>query len=416
MTTPTTARPYHEVDISSTDFWSRPFVERDHELAKLRKERQLTWHPPLTGKIEYPEDGFWAAVRHEDIAYVSKNHELFSSARGAALPPMPPEPQRQTSFFLAMDPPEHTRYRRIISSAFTPKAVARIREIIEANAREIVDDLVGAGDIDFVDRCAALLPMRTVSDMIGIPKSEREDVRRAGHKAFAGPGPDDGDVDPGAFFLEQLTTLRDAAVRLAQERRNNPTDDLMSSIVHAEVDGHRLTDDEVGSFMFLLSSAGNDTTKQTTSITTWALEQNPDQKRWLREDFDARIDTAIGEFIRYATPVLDFGRVATEEAQIGDVTVQKGDKIGLLYCSGNRDESVFDDPHSFDLSRSPNPHQGFGGGGVHYCLGNQIARTQLRAIFSELFTKVPDLEVTGEPEWIRGNNFVNGIEHLPVRV
>ena len=416
MTVESSERAYHKIDISSDEFWSRSFVERDDAFAQLRRAGEITWHPPLTAKLPYEEPGFWAIVRHEDIAYVSQNHELFSTAQGVGLPPMPPESARQVSFFLAMDPPQHTRYRKIIGSAFTPKAARRIRSIVEGNAREIVDDMVGAGEIDFVDHCAALLPMRTVSDMIGIPRSERERVRRAGHKAFSGPQDEDGDVDPAAFFVEQMTILHEAAIELAQFRRKKPADDLMSSIVHSEVDGERLTDEEIGAFMFLLASAGNDTTKQATSISTWALSKHPEQKKWLLDDFDGRITMAMEEFVRYASPVLDFARVATQDTKIGDVTIKEGDKLGLFYCSSNRDESVFDEPHQFDLSRFPNPHQGFGGGGVHYCLGNQIAKTELQAIFSELFTRLPNLEVTGEPEWLSGNNFVNGIEHLPVRV
>jgi cytochrome P450 len=413
---PINPRPYHELDVSSDEFWNRSFEDRDTTFAALRESQTLTWHEPLSSPWPHEEQGFWAATRHADIAYVSKNHALFSSAQGAGLGPMPAEMQRPIAFFLMMDPPEHTRYRQLIGSAFTPKAVAQIQSIIEANAKEIVDDLVGAGEFDFVERCSALLPMRTVADMIGVPKSEREAVRKAAHRAFTGPMPEDGDVDAPTFMGEQLMVLRGTAIDLANDRRKNPQDDLMTNIVQAEIDGHRLTDEEIGAFMWLLSTAGNDTTKQTTSICIWALSQNPDQLKWLMEDFDGRINTAVEEFVRYASPVLDFGRVATEDTQIGDVVVKEGEKVGLFYCSGNRDESVFQNAAALDLSRFPNLHQGFGGGGIHYCLGNQIARTQLKLIFREVLTRLPNLEVLGEPEWLRGNSFVNGIEHMTVRV
>jgi cytochrome P450 len=200
---------------------------------------------------------------------------------------------------------------------------------------------------------------------------------------------------------------------LAQHRREHPADDLMTSIVEAEVDGNRLTDEQVGAFLILLSTAGNDTTKQTTSHIIKALAENPDQQAWLIEDFDGRIKPATEEFVRYATPVMNFARHATEDTVIGDQPIAKGEKVAIFYCSGNRDETVFDDPDRFDLTRWPNPHQGFGGGGVHYCLGHFVAKTQLRCIFSELFTKLPNLEV-GEPVYLE-SNFVHGIKSLPVR-
>jgi cytochrome P450 len=220
-------------------------------------------------------------------------------------------------------------------------------------------------------------------------------------------------VDPMAFLHEQIDVLRHTAMEIARDRRRNPKDDLMTSIVQAEVEGNRLTDDQIGGFMILLSTAGNDTTKQTTTQAVWALSRNPDQKRWLIEDFDGRINSSIEEFVRFATPVLDFARTVVTETAVAGTTLRAGDKVGIFYCSANRDESKFERPHEFLLGRSPNPHVGFGGGGVHYCLGNAVAKTQLRSMFRELLTRVPNMEV-GEPEWLLPNSFVNGIRRLPV--
>ncbi|MFF3372132.1 cytochrome P450 [Streptomyces sp. NPDC002680] len=408
-------RPYHELDISSPAFWGRTFDERETTFARLRAEGGLTWHEPM-GAYPGGESGFWAVTRHEDIVAVSRNHDVFSSAEGVSVPPMPKEAARETSFFLVMDPPEHMSFRRLIAAAFTPKQVARIQAQIETDARDIVGGLVGAGEIDFVSSCSAVLPMRTVSDMIGIAPGDREAVTHAAEVLFAGPSEEDlaAGVDGLALVRRQVDVLREAAVEIARDRRRRPKDDLMTNIVQAEVDGRRLTDEEIGAFMVLLSTAGNDTTKQTASHTVLALARNPEQKEWLLADWPARIGTAVEEFVRFASPVMNFARVAKVDAEIRGTTIRAGEKVGLFYCSGNRDETVFDRPDTFDLSRSPNPHVGFGGGGVHFCLGHTVAKTQLRALFRELLTHVADMEV-GEPEWLP-HTFVHGIKRLPVHV
>jgi cytochrome P450 len=416
---PMSARPYHELDISSAAFWARTFGERELTFAGLRRDSEregLTWHEPFEANFPHAETGFWAATRNEDVGYVSKHHELFSSAEGVGVSPLPKEAQAAVSFFLMMDPPQHTVFRRLISAAFTPRNVARIQSQIEANATEIVDNLIGAGEVDFVTACSAILPMRTVSDMIGIAPQDRAAVARAAEAMFAGVDEQavaDG-IDSVTFLISQMELLRDAAIEIARDRRRHPKDDLMTAIVQAEVDGQRLTDDQIGAFMVLLSTAGNDTTKQTTSHTILALDRHPEQREWLMADFDGRIGTAIDEFVRYASPVMDFARTATTDTEIRGTTIRAGEKVALFYCSGNRDESVFDRPGDFILSRSPNRHVGFGGGGVHFCLGSNVARTQLKTLFRELLTRLPDIEI-GEPEWLP-NQFVHGIKRLPARI
>jgi cytochrome P450 len=416
---PRSTRAYHDVDISSSAFWAQSFTEREPAFARLRQDSEregLTWHAPLKADYPHAEPGFWAATRNEDISYISKHHELFSSAEGVAVSPLPKEAQETVSFFLMMDPPQHTVFRRLISAAFTPRNVARIEAQIEGGAREIVDNLVGAGDVDFVRACSAILPMRTVSDMIGIAPENRAAVARAGEALFAGVDEEAvaAGIDSVTFLLSQMQLLRDAAIEIAQDRRKHPKDDLMTAIVQAEVDGQRLTDEQIGAFMVLLSSAGNDTTKQTTSHTILALDRHPEQREWLMADFDNRIGTAIEEFVRYGTPVMDFSRTAATDTEIRGSAIKAGEKVALFYCSGNRDESAFDSPGDFILSRSPNRHVAFGGHGVHYCLGSNVAKTQLRALFRELLTRLPDIEI-GEPEWLP-NQFIHGIKRLPARI
>jgi cytochrome P450 len=409
-----TSRPYHDLDISSGNFWNNDFATRDRTFRRLRAEPGLTWHQPYdSSPFPHDEKGFWAVTRLEDIQYISKHPELFSSAQGASIEYVPPGFEDVTGFILVMDPPRHTMYRRLVSAAFTPRNVAKLEQHIQQGAKEIVDDLIGAGEVDFVQACSKRLPMRTVSDLIGIAEPDREAVAKAADNLFGAADPEIRQGrDNAEFTLAQLEFLHAAAIDVATDRRKNPKDDLMTSIVQAEVDGHRLTDAEIGAFMVLLSTAGNDTTKQTTSHTIWALSRFPEQRAWLTGDFDGRIGSASEEFVRFASPVLGFARHAVTDTELRGTRITAGDKIGLFYCSGNRDESVFERPDELDLSRSPNPHVGFGGGGVHYCLGSAVAKLQLRSLFRELLFRVPDLEV-GEPVWLE-SRIVHGVKRLPV--
>ncbi|ULN50036.1 cytochrome P450 [Mycolicibacterium goodii] len=409
------AREHSPFDITSHDFWSQPFSVRDETFAQLRAAEGLSWHQPLSSLFDVEEPGFWAVTRRADIQFVSQHPELFTSAQGVALDPMPADVQKFATFFLMMDPPEHTVYRRLISSAFTPRNVRRIEEQIHANAVDIVDQLIGAGNVDFVETCSAQLPMRTISDMLGVPKADQPALAKAAEKLFSMSDDEYATLEERAMAtINEIMLISDTGVELAKFRRANPGDDLMTSIVNAEVDGHRLTDDEIGAFLILLASAGNDTTKQTTTHAMMALAANPDQRDWLIEDFDGRIGLAVEEFVRWATPVIQFARFATEDVEVAGQTVRAGEKVGLFYCSANRDETVFTDPHRFDLSRSPNPHLGFGGGGPHFCLGNQLAKAELRNLFRQLLTRLKTVEF-GEPELLY-SSFVHGIKRVPAYI
>lgn len=414
MHVPEVDREYSPHDITSRRFWSQHFDVRDQAFAALRNAEGLSWHPPLPSVFDTEEPGFWALTRRADIVHASLHPELFSSAHGIALDPMPADLQRIATFFLMMDPPQHTLYRRLISSAFTPRNVAQIDEQVRKNAAAIVDDLVGAGDVDFVAVCSARLPMMTISEMLGVPTDQREAVAKAAEKLFSMSDDEYSSLEERAeATINEMFLLANTGIELAKFRRRHPADDLMTSIVNAEVDGHRLTDEEIGAFLILLASAGNDTTKQTTSHAMLALAANPEQRDWLMADFDGRIGQSVEEFIRFATPVLQFARTVTQDTELAGQQLSAGDKVGLFYCSANRDEAAFDRPQAFDLARSPNPHLGFGGGGPHFCLGNQLARTELRNIFRELLTRVT-VEF-GEPEYLM-SNFVHGIKRLPAFV
>ncbi|OBF82842.1 cytochrome [Mycobacterium sp. 852002-51163_SCH5372311] len=408
-------RDYDPIDLSSRAFWSTTADDRERTFAVLRAERPVSWHPPVEdAMLPDPNDrGYWAVTRRSDIVAVSRNNEVFVSGKGVLFENYPEELLEASQSFLAMDPPRHTKLRKLAHAAFTPRQVRRIEESINQNAKTIVEELRAAGSgADFVEHCAKELPIRTLSDMVGIPESERQQVAHAADALVSFEDPDFlNGRNPLEVAFENQVYLHEVAGSLAAQRRDDPGDDLFSSLVNAEVDGDRLTDAEVAAFFVLLAVAGNDTTRQTTSHAMKALTDFPDQRAWLREDFDNRIGTAVEEFIRWATPVMTFRRTATTDFELGGQTISAGEKVVMFYASGNRDDEAFDHPERFDLGRSPNPHVGFGGGGVHFCLGAHVARAQLRAIFGELLRQVPDIEA-GEPTYVTGN-FIHAIRSMP---
>lgn len=361
-----------------------------------------------------PQDpGYWAVTRHADIQTVSRDSETFLSGKGVLFDTVPEELLEASQSFLAMDAPRHTLIRKLVHSAFTPRQVARIEIAIKANARAIVEELKAAGSgVDFVDQCAKELPIRTLSDMVGIPESERQQVAHAADAlvSWADPIYLDG-RNPLEVLVTNQMYLHQVAQALAADRRENPGNDLISALVHAEVDGDRLTDAEVSAFFVLLAVAGNDTTRQASSHALKALTDFGDQRAWLLEDFDNRIGGAVEEFVRWASPVMTFRRTAAVDVELGGQQIAAGDKVVMFYASGNWDTEVFDRPERFDLNRKPNAHLGFGGGGRHFCLGAHVARTQLRALFGELLTQLPDI-AAGEPAYLQGN-FVHAIRAMP---
>jgi cytochrome P450 len=270
-------------------------------------------------------------------------------------------------------------------------------------AKEIVDSFSHeSGDIEFVERCAKVLPTRMFGDMFGVPEELRELTRKSAGDAVAWADPEAlGDRSPNEVQIEACTNLHGVAKELINARRATPTDDLLSNLVQAEIDGERLTDFEIGSFFVLLAVAGTDTTKHVSAFAVKAMTEFPDQRDWLRADFDGRIKTSIEEFIRYASPVMTFRRTAVAETELGGKKIIPGDKVVLFYPSGNYDAEVFADPDRFDLSRDPNPH---------FCLGNQLAKSMLRSLFFELLTRIPDFEA-GEPELLV-SNFMRGVKRM----
>lgn len=417
MTIAPELRTHDEIELSSESFWSKTMRERDASFATLRRERPVTWQPPAYGSLmpDLQDPGYWAVVNHEDVVAVSKAHDVFSSSPhlgGVMFENAPADLLVATQSILTMDEPHHGITRRLISTAFTPRQVRQIEEQIGAQASAIVTELLTEGPRDFVEQVSMRLPLWTISGMLGVPDDLRPQLVKAADDMVGYNDPEYiGDGDPFMCLFGGMTGLHEIAQTLVEARRSAPQDDLLTALVQAEIDGQRLSDDEIKSFFVLLAVAGNDTTRNTTSHAMKALSEHPDQRQHLLENYDRAIPGAIEEFIRWGSPVMTFRRTAKVDAVVGGVDVDAGDKVVMFYSSANRDENVFRDPWTFDISRNPNPHVGFGGGGPHFCLGNHVARMQLRAIFRELLTRAPDLKV-GEPEFVTGH-FMHAIKRMP---
>ncbi|HEY2224516.1 cytochrome P450 [Actinomycetospora sp.] len=414
-------RPYDDEDISSRAFWATDMFEREKTFSRLRDRDTITWHPAPDDQVfEDPEDyGFWAITKYDDLVEVTKRHDDFLSGPGILMENLPADFIEAAQSFIGMDPPRHTTLRRLVAAAFTPKQMRRIDEMIQGNAASAVKNLcakaeAGGGEADFVAECAGLMPMNNINDMMDVPAGEREE---AAHQTAIAMSWNDPDV-VGHTKDEVINSLMTAngychqlASRLAAERRERPGSDLISALSQAEVEGERLTDFEIGAFFVLLTVAGNDTTRQSTSHGLKALVDHPEQRAWLLEDLEGRMSTAVEELVRWATPIATFRRTAARNMDFRGRRITAGDKVVLFFSSANRDATRFDRPNELDLSRRPNPHITFGGGGIHHCLGNQLARTQLRAMFTELLTQAPQISV-GEPV-LTPSNFFNIVKRMP---
>lgn len=411
------ARPYDELDLSSIEFWTQPAAEKEKTFAVLRAERPVSWHRPAQEPlVEDPNDqGFWAVVRHADLIEVTKRHEDFLSGEGIVFDSVPQELLDSAQGFIAMDPPRHTKVRRLLTAAFTPKQMRTFDVRIKANAKRVVDGIASKGAVDFVDEVSSLLPMHNICDLMGVAEEDRPMIVK--QSKYAG-GIHDPEILEGretlSVLFESQAHQQEFVGGLIADRRAHPGTDLLTSLTQAEVDGEKLTDAEILSFFGLLMVAGNDTTRQSLSHGMQVLHDFPEQRAWLMADFDSRSATAVEEMIRWATPIMTFRRTAAQDTELNGTRITKGDKVIMIYPAANWDTEVFDHPERLDLGRHPNPHISFGGGGIHHCLGNQLARLQIKALWDELLHRLPDIEVCGELVPTRGT-FFHGVNHLPVR-
>jgi cytochrome P450 len=409
-------RQYHRVNVTSTAFWAKTTQEREESFRILRDEAPVSWQPLMEGQVKPPpHEGLWAVTRHEHIVAVTRDPETFVSGKGVMFNNYSPRVTQSITSILAMDGAQHTRMRKLISAAFTPRQLARMDESIRAQSATIIDGLLEAKTGDFVELVSTQLPMWTINEMMGLHGDLRDEAR---HYAQVVVGWTDEAIlagrSPQQVFQDALLNLIRIGMEFAAHRRENPADDLMTNLVNAEIDGQRLTDEEIGAFFILLTVAGNDTTANTTSHGIRALLRFPEQKALLMEDFDGRIGSAVEEFIRYGSPVLTFRRTAARDTVLAGQQIREGDWVALYYPSGNYDERAVEKPHEFNILRKPNAHISFGGGGPHYCLGVSIARRQLRELFHQLLHRVPDLQL-GEPEFMV-SSLINTVKRMPCSV
>jgi methyl-branched lipid omega-hydroxylase len=410
------------IDLSDLEFWARPLAEREAAFHRLRTERPLPFfaEPDPGSELIPVGPGYYAVTKYEDILEISKNAEQFCSGQGATS--ISDMPEFMLDFFgsmINMDDPRHARLRKIVSAAFTPKMLRQLEDQVAIAAKEIVDDILAKGGGDFVVDVAARLPLKVICDMMGIPESQYEIVFSrsniilgAADEEYVPQG------DTNAIITSLLTAggdLHTLVSDLGAARRENPTDDLTSALVNTEVDGERLSDNELGSFFILLVVAGNETTRNAIAHGLHLFTDNPDEKAYVLEDLDGRMPAAVEEIVRVAAPVVWMRRTATRAGSLRGVDYAEGSKFILYYWSANRDEDVFTDPYTFNVKRSPNPHLGFGGPGPHFCLGAHLARREVSVMWKELLTRCPNIKATGEPDRLL-SSFINGIKHLPFTV
>jgi len=404
-----------EINLSDQFFWARPLEEREGAFATLRRERPISFHEePYIEGLPFPRGpGYWALTRYADILEASRKPELFCSGKGANIGDLPPDFNEFFGSMINMDDPRHARLRRIVSAGFTPRMIQRAEENVQRTAKSIVDSVIESGECDFVTEIAAALPLTIICDMMGIPASQYKFVFDRTN-IILGAGDPEYAANPMEIvpkLLQSGAELAQLVQDLAQQRKENPTDDLTSALVHAEVEGEKLTDAELGSFFVLLVVAGNETTRNAISHGMKALCDYPEQRaRWAR-DFDKLAPTAVEEIVRWATPVIHFRRTATRDTELSGQPIKEGEKVVLWYCSGNRDDKVFKEPFKFDVGRENNEHVGFGGPGPHFCLGAHLARREITVMFRELFQRLPDLQVVGEPDRLL-SFFINGIKRM----
>jgi hypothetical protein len=412
--TPPPDVPLDDIDLASWDFWAEDDDVRDGAFATLRREAPISFFSEMESEGFESGPGHWAVTKFDDVHFVSRHPQLFSSVPSIVINDNNPDLNEFFSSIIVMDDPRHTRLRNIVSRAFTPKVVARTEESVRARARRLVDAMIEShpdGQGEAVAELAGPLPVQVICDMIGVPE---EDYDKIFHWTNIILGASDPDITKEYDeFIKASTDFGAYSMALAEDRRARPREDLTTALVQAEVDGERLTSTDITSFFMLLAIAGNETTRNAISHGILALTRYPEQREKWWADFDGVSPTAVEEIVRWASPVIYMRRRVTEDTELSGVNLKADDKVTMWYCSANRDEDKFADPWNFDVTRNPNPHQGFGGGGAHFCLGANLARREISVMFEELHRRVGDIVATEEPARLL-SPFIHGIKRLPV--
>ena len=379
------------------------------ELAELRRAAPIWWNPQPSD-MGFNDDGFWAVTRHRDVVTISRDSETFSSYENTAIVRFMSGSTReqiemQRVIMLNIDPPHHTKLRGIVSRGFTPRAINNLREVLADRAQQIVTTALADGTGDFVTDVACELPLQAIAELLGVPQEDRHKIFSWSNEMVGYDDPEyTGDGENAAAEILGYSMV------MAEDRRACPRDDIVTKLVHAQVDGGELTSDEFGFFVILLSVAGNETTRNAISHGMLAFLENPDQWELFKAE---RPETAVDEIVRWATPVTVFQRTATRDTELGGQQIKQGQRVGMFYRSANFDEEVFEDPEQFNIMRTPNPHVGFGGTGAHYCLGANLARLEIDLMFNAIADAMPDISKSGDPQRLR-SGWLNGVKRLPV--
>ena len=383
----------------------------------LRKHHPVFLHPEPHGP------GFWVVSKHADVQAISRDPATYSSDqdRGGVAPLAEPEVAIAgpgAKVLIAMDPPEHTRYRKLVNRGFTPRMIKALEPRIREMAVRILDRAIAKGSCDFVVDVAAVFPVDVIAELIGVPNEDRHKIFHWTNQSLSTA--DGGEADPEYFVAEDQARQAQIEMfmyvqKLCEMRRKEPRDDIMSELLQAELDGQKLSELELAMFFMFLSVAGNETTRNAASHGLHAFLEDPQQWDKLVQDPEGLAASATEEILRWASPVMYLRRNVTRDTELRGRALKAGDKVGLWYVSANRDEDVFEDPFRFDIERQPNEHVALGGGGPHFCLGASLARLELGVLFEELARRVPVLRPLGEPARLR-SNIVAGIKHLPVEL
>ena len=402
-----------EIDLSDVEgFWTEPMSVREAAFETLRNEDPIRFFAEHETEYLAAGPGYYALTRHADIVNASRQADLFKSGAGTNIPDLPPEFNEFFGSMINLDDPRHARLRKLVSAGFTPRMLQRNMEDVETAAAQIVDRLRDQGPgCDFVTACAAWLPVKIICDMMGIPESQYEFVFDMTNIILSQGDPEF--VPEGQNPLEAFLGAGAALAGLIDEISETAGEGTLThALVNAEIDGDKPTREEIQSFFVLLCAAGNETTRNSISWGLTYLTNNPEQKALLQSDLDAHMPGAVEEIVRMASPVIHFRRTVTQDgARLGDKVFDEGEKVVLFYGSGNRDDSVFDDPYAFDITRENSNHIGFGGPGPHFCLGAHLARRQINVLYKEVLTQMPEIHAVGEPDRLR-SSFINGIKHL----
>jgi cholest-4-en-3-one 26-monooxygenase len=400
-----TALEFDTLDVISNDAYRNGPPHETYAL--MRREAPIVRHRGI--EPGYPQ-WFWAVTRHADVIEVSRRFQTYSSARKGSLM-MEERPDLEVARMMVdTDPPEHTRLRMLVNRGFTPKAIRMLEDHYRVVAARLVDEALAAGTVEFVETVSSELPLIAIAELMGIPFEDRRKVFDWSNRMIGAQDPDYAGADPDDAS-NAAAELYLYANQLAADRRVNPRDDIVTTLISAEGDD-QLSEHEFDLFALLLAVAGNETTRNGISHGVLALIEHPDAFATLKDE-PALVATGIEEMLRWGTPVMNFRRTATCDVELHGVTIEEGDAVAMLYASANRDEAVFDDPFRFDVTRDPNPHLTFGGGGPHFCLGANLARLEMRILFEELIERVDRIELAGEVTRLR-SSFINGIKQLPV--